>query len=50
MITAALPTSRTTHANMAVLPLITVTFLGVVRSIDGVGVTSGVVLNPKGST
>ena len=46
-LTAAFPTLRTMQANMAAFPLITVTFVGVLGSIDGLGVGSGAVV-PKG--
>ena len=46
VLTAASPISLTTHANIADLPLMTVTLAGVVGSIYGSGVDSGVVV-PK---
>ena len=44
VLTAAFPTFLTTQASMADLPLITVTLLGVVGSINGGGVGSSVVV------
>ena len=46
VLTAESPISLTTHANMADLPLMTVTLAGVEGSMYGSGVGSGVVV-PK---